>query len=75
MGKLGVEHHVKFPDGVKRTDISDTRRPLMLVRGKPITVEQAMQLITGEEPLFKKVSECERSECGRFRDPREFIIS
>lgn len=32
--------------------IGDTRRPLVLFRGKPIIREQTMKLITGEEPLF-----------------------
>ncbi len=34
--------------------LSNVRRPLVLVRGKPITVEQTMQLITGEEALFSE---------------------
>jgi len=32
--------------------LPDVHRPLVLYRGKPITREQAVQLITGEEPLF-----------------------
>lgn len=42
------------------------RKPLVLVRGRPITVEQAKELITGEEPLF---GDGRNSECWCF-DPR-----
>ena len=32
--------------------VASTRRPLVLFRGKPITTEQTMHLITSLEPLF-----------------------
>lgn len=44
-----------FPDGIKDTKLAKVRRPLVLVRGKSIDVEQTMQVITGEEPLFEEV--------------------
>lgn len=65
--RMADEYDVVFPDGIQDTEIGDVRRPLVLVRGKPVTVEQAMQLITGEEPLFREPSDC---ECGGF-DRRE----
>lgn len=47
-------------------ELHDVRRPLVLVRGKPISREQVMQLVVGEEPLFGKGSD---NEDPRF-DPR-----
>lgn len=32
------------------------QKPLILFRGKPITVDETMRLITGEEPLWRIVS-------------------
>lgn len=40
-------------DDIEATEcVANTRRPLVLFRGKPITPEQAMHLITLLEPLF-----------------------
>lgn len=49
-----AEHKVILPDGIQKTCLSGVRRPLVLHRGKPITKEQAIQLIVGEEPLFRR---------------------
>lgn len=56
MHKLADEYNIKDLDEDICIKLSNVRRPLVLVRGKPITVEQTMQLITGEEPLFKENS-------------------
>ncbi len=52
LAKLLKEHHVILLDGLRETSLPGVRRPLVLYRGKPITREQVIQLITGEEPLF-----------------------
>ncbi|NBH15849.1 hypothetical protein D3Z36_17270 [Lachnospiraceae bacterium] len=57
----------EFPDGIQDVKLPWVRRPLVLVRGKPVSVEQAVQIITGEEPLFEEVYEWE----GMGSDPRE----
>ncbi|MEY8393169.1 hypothetical protein AALA98_17875, partial [Lachnospiraceae bacterium 45-W7] len=49
----------EFPDGIQDVKLPWVRRPLVLVRGKPVSVEQAVQVITGEEPLFEEVYEWE----------------
>lgn len=52
LNELLAKHHVILPDGLQETELPGVKRPLVLYRGKPITREQVMQLITGEEPLF-----------------------
>ena len=37
-------------------DISNIRRPLILIRGKSLTKEQLIQLVANEEPLFSRWS-------------------
>ncbi len=67
MWKLADSCGVKFPNGVQTTQhVANTRRPLILFRGKPVTAEQTMQVITGEEPLFGEGSK----EAGWW-DPRK----
>ncbi len=46
--KLGIES----VDMEAYSELRNVYQPLILFRGKPITREQTMQLITGEEPLF-----------------------
>lgn len=46
------EYHIGEEELDLCRNLSNVRRPLVLVRGKPVAKEQAMQLITGEEPLF-----------------------
>ncbi len=63
----------KFADvhGIKNLDLNiirclgNVRRPLVLVRGKSITVEEVKKVITGEEPLFG-----EGADCNCYFDPR-----
>lgn len=50
--KFADEYGIKDIDENLVMELGNVRRPLMLFRGKPVTVEQTMQLITGEEPLF-----------------------
>ena len=64
--KLAEEYNIKDLDEDICMELSGVRRPLVLVRGKPITVEQTMRLITGEEPLFGE----DVNEKG-WLDPRE----
>ena len=66
MHKLAEEYNIKDLDEDICMELSGVRRPLVLVRGKPITVEQTMRLITGEEPLFGE----DVNEKGWF-EPRE----
>lgn len=61
LNELLNEYDVILPDGLQRTDLGNVRRPLVLFRGKPITREETIQLITGEEPLFFENSD-ERSK-------------
>lgn len=51
------QYHITDYDEAVCTELNDVRRPLVLVRGKPISREQVMQLIVGEEPLFGKGSD------------------
>ena len=60
------QYHIADYDEEISIELSNVRRPLVLVRGRPISREQAMQLIVGEEPLFGKGSDDERS----WFDPR-----
>ena len=60
------QYHIADYDEEISIELSNVRRPLVLVRGRPISREQAMQLIVGEEPLFGKGSD---NEDPRF-DPR-----
>lgn len=62
-------HRIKELDKDIIGDLGNVRRPLVLVRGKPITVEQAKKLITGEEPLFGEGADCGCDRC--YFDPRE----
>ena len=66
MHKLAEEYNIKDLDEDICMELSGVRRPVVLVRGKPITVEQTMRLITGEEPLFGE----DVNEKG-WLDPRE----
>ncbi len=52
MQKLVDKYNIKEIDENALWEIRNTRRPLVLVRGKPVTVEQMVQLVAGEEPLF-----------------------
>lgn len=56
------EKHIVLPDGLKETRLENIRRPLVLFRGKPITEEEVMELITGEESLFLESQEGIRME-------------
>ena len=60
------QYHITNYDEAVCNELSNVRRPLVLVRGRSISREQAMQLIVGEEPLFGKGSDDERS----WFDPR-----
>lgn len=64
--KFVNEHDIKDVDENIILALGNVRRPLVLMRGKPITVEQTIQLITGEEPLFGEGAKCE----GCCLDPR-----
>lgn len=64
LNELLAEYHVVLPDGLQKTEVSNVRRPLVLYRGKPITREQVMQLVTGEEPLFSLTREDEAWKLG-----------
>lgn len=64
--KFAKEHGIKNLDMGAIRDLGNVRKPLVLVRGRPITVEQAKELITGEEPLF---GDGRNPECWWF-DPR-----
>ena len=52
---LVIQYNITDFDENACIKLSNVRRPLVLVRGKPITREQAMRLIVGEEPLFQEV--------------------
>lgn len=65
--KFADQYHIKNIDEDALCMLSNVRRPLVLVRGKPVTVEQTMQIISGEEPLFGGGARCE----GCYFDPRE----
>jgi len=54
------EYNIKEVDKDILAKLGNVRRPLMLVRGRPITVEQTKMLIAGEEPLFMDVAEGEK---------------
>ncbi|MCM1224987.1 MAG: hypothetical protein NC548_62105, partial [Lachnospiraceae bacterium] len=49
---IAKQYNIKNVDHDICRNLSLVRRPLVLFRGKPITREQTMQLITGKEPLF-----------------------
>lgn len=59
--RMAKEYNIKNLDEEACIELSNVRRPLVLVRGKPITIEQTMQLITGEEPLFEE--DCDNEKC------------
>lgn len=50
--KFADEYGIKDIDEDLVMKLGNVRRPLMLFRGKPVTVEQMVQLVAGEEPLF-----------------------
>ena len=50
--ELAVTYGIKDFDEESCLELSNVRRPLYLIRGKSITVEQVMKLVTGEDPLF-----------------------
>ncbi|MCI8661047.1 MAG: hypothetical protein HFG54_12530 [Lachnospiraceae bacterium] len=54
MEELAAKYNIKNWDEDIFLALSDVRKPLYLIRGKPITIEQVKELITGEEPLFGK---------------------
>lgn len=65
---FAAKYNIKDSEARDCLKLSDVRRPLILVRGKPITIEQTMRLITGEDPLFRDVCDSEK----RYFDPRSF---
>lgn len=64
--KFAKEQGIEDLDMDSIRDLGSVRKPLVLVRGRPITVEQVKELITGEEPLF---GDDRNPECWWF-DPR-----
>jgi len=69
MRELAGECSIKDFDEDACTEVGNVCRPLVLVRGKPITRGQVMQLVTGEEPLFGGGSGLDEY----YFDPRESI--
>lgn len=57
LNELLREKQIVLPEGLKETCLENIRRPLVLFRGKPITEEEVMELITGEESLFQESQE------------------
>lgn len=68
--ELLKEFNIQGYDRDLANELANTRRPLVLIRGKEISREQVIQLITGEEPLFIQPEEESESSIWDIRNRR-----